>query len=68
MSDALTILICTHNRTDLLALALASLNAAQRPVIPVQILVAANACTYNDTHAETINRLYKTELIYKRAP
>lgn len=45
MSDALTILICTHNRADLLELALTSLNAAQRPAMPVQILVAANACT-----------------------
>ena len=45
MNAALTILICTHNRADLLELALASLNAAQRPVMPVQILVAANTCT-----------------------
>jgi hypothetical protein len=43
----LTILVCTHKRADLLALALASLNAAQRPVMPVQILVVANACTDN---------------------
>ena len=43
--NQLTILICTHNRANLLERALASLNAAQRPVIPVQILVAANACT-----------------------
>ncbi|ODU50761.1 MAG: arylsulfatase [Thiobacillus sp. SCN 63-374] len=42
---ALTILICTHNRSDLLERVLASLNAAKRPVIPVQVLVAANACT-----------------------
>jgi len=41
----LTILICTHNRADLLERVLASLNAAKRPVLPVQILVAANACT-----------------------
>jgi len=45
MNAALTILTCTHNRADLLELALASLNAAQRPVMPVQIWVAANACT-----------------------
>lgn len=42
---ALTILICTHNRSDLLERVLASLNAAKRPAMPVQILVAANACT-----------------------
>lgn len=53
MNTALTILICTHNRADLLELALASLNAAQRPVIPVQILVAANACT-DDTAARML--------------
>jgi arylsulfatase A-like enzyme/glycosyltransferase involved in cell wall biosynthesis len=41
----LTILICTHNRADLLHKALASLNRAQRPAMPVRILVAANACT-----------------------
>lgn len=42
---ALTILICTHNRADLLERVLASLNLARRPSMPVQILVAANACT-----------------------
>lgn len=47
---ALTILICTHNRSDLLERVLASLNAARRPAIPVRILVAANACT-DDTVA-----------------
>jgi len=47
---ALTILICTHNRADLLERALASLNAAKRPALPVRILVAANACT-DDTSA-----------------
>lgn len=46
----LTVLICTHNRADLLERVLASLNAAKRPAIPVQILVAANACT-DDTLA-----------------
>lgn len=45
MKGALTILICTHNRVDLLERVLASLNAAQHPAMPVQILVAANACT-----------------------
>ena len=42
---ALTVLICTHNRADLLQKALASLNRARRPAMPVQILVAANACS-----------------------
>ena len=41
----ITVLICTHNRVDLLERVLASLNAAKRPAMPVQILVAANACT-----------------------
>lgn len=50
MAAALTILICTHNRVDLLERALASINAAKRPTMPVQILVAANACT-DDTRA-----------------
>src|SRR5262245_45434897 len=43
--DSLTVLICTHNRADLLERVLASLNRAKRPQNPVQILVAANACT-----------------------
>ena len=46
----LTVLICTHNRADLLERVLASLNAAKRPAIPVRILVAANACN-DDTMA-----------------
>ncbi|MDP1678942.1 MAG: glycosyltransferase family A protein, partial [Candidatus Nitrotoga sp.] len=45
MTPLLTILICTHNRADLLERMLTSLNAAKRPTKPVQILVAANACT-----------------------
>ncbi len=52
MADSLTILICTHNRADLLERALASINAANRPAMPVQILVAANACT-----DETVDRM-----------
>jgi len=44
MATALTLLICTHNRADLLERALASINAAKRPTMPVQVLVAANAC------------------------
>jgi GT2 family glycosyltransferase len=47
----LTVLICTHDRADLLARALASLNAALRPPgWSVDILVAANACR-DGTHA-----------------
>ena len=46
----LTVLICTHNRAALLERVLASLNAARRPAMPVQILVAANACS-DDTVA-----------------
>ncbi len=42
---SLCILICTHNRADLLERVLTSINAAARPQMPVQILVAANACS-----------------------
>lgn len=42
--NTLTVLICTHNRSDLLMRAIASLNAAQRTALPTRILVAANAC------------------------
>lgn len=45
LTPNLTVLICTHNRADLLGRVLTSLNAAKRPTMPVQILVAANACT-----------------------
>lgn len=49
--QTLTILICTHNRADLLERTLASLNAARRPAgWTVAILVAANACA-DRTHA-----------------
>ncbi len=41
----LTVLICTHNRADLLERVLLTLNAAHRPAFSVQVLVAANACT-----------------------
>lgn len=42
----LTVLICTHNRADLLDRVLSSLQAAARPAgWDVVILVAANACT-----------------------
>lgn len=50
MANFITVLICTHNRADLLDRVLTSLNAAKRPAMPVQILVAANACT-DDTVA-----------------
>lgn len=46
----LTVLICTHNRAELLERVLASLNAARRPENwEVEVLVAANACS-DDTH------------------
>lgn len=46
----LTVLICTHNRAELLARALDSLNAATRPDgWALDILVAANACS-DTTH------------------
>lgn len=48
MIATLTILICTHNRVDLLERVLASLNAAQRPAgATVGIFVVANACRDN---------------------
>jgi glycosyltransferase involved in cell wall biosynthesis len=48
---SLTILICTHDRAELLERTLVSLNAARRPPDwQVDILVAANACRDN-THA-----------------
>ncbi len=48
----LTVLICTHNRAELLAHVLTSLNAASRPPDwRIDILVAANACT-DETHAQ----------------
>ena len=44
----LTILICTHNRSELLERTLASLNRAHRPAnCPANLLVVANACTDN---------------------
>lgn len=47
----ITILICTHDRVELLARTLASLQAATRPqACEVEILVIANACT-DATHA-----------------
>jgi arylsulfatase A-like enzyme/glycosyltransferase involved in cell wall biosynthesis len=47
----LTVLICTHDRADLLAKVLASLNQARRPPDwKVEILVVANACS-DATHA-----------------
>jgi arylsulfatase A-like enzyme/GT2 family glycosyltransferase len=58
VASHLTVLICTHNRADLLERVLASLNAAKRPAMPVQILVAANACT-----DDTVQRMqaYQTQ-------
>jgi arylsulfatase A-like enzyme/GT2 family glycosyltransferase len=51
-SNKLTVLICTHNRADLLAKVIASLNAARRPEgWEVGILVIPNACS-DATHAQ----------------
>ncbi|CAH1087202.1 sulfatase-like hydrolase/transferase [Candidatus Nitrotoga sp. 1052] len=58
MANLITVLICTHNRADLLERLLASLNAAHRPEMPVRILVAANACT-DDTVARM--QAYETQ-------
>jgi arylsulfatase A-like enzyme/GT2 family glycosyltransferase len=48
--QSLTVLICTHNRAELLARVLTSLNQARRPADwSVRLLVAANACS-DGTH------------------
>ena len=49
MTAELTILICTHNRAELLARTLDFLNQAKRPAQKVEVLVVANACT-DGTH------------------
>lgn len=47
---SLTVLICTHNRVELLSRVIASLNAARRPkAVRVHLFVVANACT-DGTH------------------
>jgi GT2 family glycosyltransferase len=46
----ITVLICTHDRADLLEQLLASLDGARRPAEGVQLLVVANACR-DRTHA-----------------
>lgn len=43
-SPLITVLICTHDRADLLEQLLASLDRARRPAEGVQLLVVANAC------------------------
>lgn len=45
----LTVLICTHNRAQLLSHALESLNTARRPTEGTQLLVVANHCS-DGTH------------------
>ena len=50
MASTLTVLICTHNRAELLARTLQFLNEATRPRnCSVDVFVVANACT-DDTH------------------
>ena len=45
MGNLLTVLICTHNRAELLSKTLDSLNRAHRPAgLRVDILIIANAC------------------------
>jgi GT2 family glycosyltransferase len=45
MSADLAIVICTHNRVELLERTLASLNRARRPRGHIEVLAIANACT-----------------------
>ena len=58
--NSLTVLICTHNRAELLERALKSLNNATRPHnAEVRVLVVANACTdatpdYLDRYQEQV--------------
>ena len=57
-SHTLTVLICTHNRAELLLRTLHFLNAAQRPRgWQVQILVVLNACS--DTSRKDLCQLQK---------
>ena len=58
-SLSLTVLICTHNRAELLARTLASLNAATRPDdCAIEVLVVANAC--NDRTAAVLDEYVAT--------
>lgn len=50
-APSLTVLICTHNRVELLTAVIASLNAARRPAgTSLRLFVVANACS-DGTHA-----------------
>lgn len=49
-SPLLTVLVCTHNRAELLAQTLKSLDGATRPAEGVEVLVIANNCS-DGTHA-----------------
>lgn len=70
----LTVLICTHDRAELLAKTLASLNAAVRtPGWAVDILVAANACSDGthallDNHIQSASRLDHLPLTWFAEP
>ena len=47
-STVLTVVICTHNRADLLKKCLNALNYAEKPyAFEVEILVIANSCNDN---------------------
>ncbi|MDO8845970.1 glycosyltransferase family 2 protein [Methylicorpusculum sp.] len=73
MTD-LTIIICTHNRSELLVSAIESINAAERPIsCNLKILVIANACTdntvkklkdyqYHHHNTNTVPLLFEEEL------
>ena len=60
MTNALTVLLCTHNRAELLLRALEHLNTARHPDDwRVDVLVVANACT--DDTLEQLTRLRQRE-------
>lgn len=57
----LTVLICTHDRADLLMRTLRTLNAASRPRDwQVDVLIAANACS-DETHARLTSYAYQPD-------
>lgn len=71
----ITVVICTHNRCDLLFSTIDSLNSANRPVnvpVEIEILVVANACS--DSTVERLEQYVATrtnkqlQLKYKEEP
>src|SRR5487761_2083256 len=62
----LTIVTCTHNRSELLRRVLASLNSATRPRdCPVELLVIPNACSDD---SEAVLRAYEADADPRRLP